>query len=118
VLVSWPWPDDAGPGCPDGQPGGHPGQEITVDVDPARPEEGYRLDIGPGQIRITAGGAAGAFYAAQTLRQLLPDDVWRAAPVPGEAWSVPCAEIEDAPRWPGAAPTWTWPGTSSPSASC
>jgi hexosaminidase len=29
---------------------------------------------------------------------------WRAAPVPGEAWSVPCAEIEDAPAlaWRGA----------------
>jgi hexosaminidase len=104
ALASWPWPDDVGQGCPDGQPGGHPSQEITVDIDPARPAEGYRLSIGPGQIRITAGGAAGAFYAAQTLRQLLPDDAWRAAPVPGEAWSVPCAEIEDAPAlaWRGA----------------
>jgi len=104
ALASWPWPDDSVQGRPDGQPGDHPAQEITVDIDPARPEEGYRLDIGPGQIRITAGGAAGAFYAAQTLRQLLPDDAWRAAPVPGEAWSVPCAEIEDAPAlaWRGA----------------
>jgi hexosaminidase len=97
-----PWPDD--PGQLTGQPDDQSGQQITVDTDPARPEEGYRLSIGPERIRITAGGAAGAFYAAQTLRQLLPDDAWRAAPVPGEAWSVPCAEIEDAPAlaWRGA----------------
>ncbi len=75
-----------------------------METDPARPAEGYRLDIGPGRIRIAAGGAAGAFYAAQTLRQLLPDDAWRAAPVPGPAWSVPQGEIEDAPAlsWRGA----------------
>jgi hexosaminidase len=111
VLASWPWPDDARQGRPNGPPGhpgpeipGDPGPEITVEIDPARPAEGYQLIIAPGQIRITAGGAAGAFYAAQTLRQLLPDDAWRAAPVPGEAWSVPCAEIEDAPAlaWRGA----------------
>ena len=108
ALASWPWPDDPGParpdGPPDGPPGGPPGPEITVETDPARPAEGYRLDIGPGRIRIAAGGAAGAFYAAQTLRQLLPDDAWRAAPVPGPAWSVPQGEIEDAPAlsWRGA----------------
>jgi hexosaminidase len=99
ALASWPWRQDAR-----SDPGGGPGSEITVDVDPARPAEGYRLSIGPGQIQIAAGGAAGAFYAAQTLRQLAPDDAWRAAPVPGEAWAVPCAEIEDAPAlaWRGA----------------
>jgi hexosaminidase len=107
ALASWPWPDDPGP-SPDGHPGGSPGApqgpQITVEIDPARPVEGYRLDIGPGQIQIAAGGTAGAFYAAQTLRQLLPDAAWRTAPVPGAAWSVPCAEIEDAPAlaWRGA----------------
>jgi hexosaminidase len=100
VLASWPWPEGSG----QRDPGVQPEPEITVDIDRARPDEGYRLSIGPGQIRITAGGGAGAFYAAQTLRQLLPDDAWRAAPVPGEAWAVPCAEIEDAPAlaWRGA----------------
>jgi hexosaminidase len=117
ALASWPWPDgsgEAGPGQagpgqagpgqagPEGRAGAKP--EVAVDLDPTRPDEGYRLVIGEAQIRITAAGAAGAFYAAQTLRQLLPDDAWRAAPVPGAPWSVPCAEIEDAPAlaWRGA----------------
>ena len=47
----------------------------------------------------------GAGYAAQTIRQLLPDDAWRAAPLPGApAWELPCAEITDRPAlaWRGA----------------
>jgi hexosaminidase len=102
ALASWPWPDDPAQARPDGRAGADP--EVTVDLDPARPDEGYRLAIAEAQIRITAGGAAGAFYASQTLRQLLPDDAWRAAPVPGALWSVPCVLIEDAPAlaWRGA----------------
>jgi hexosaminidase len=78
--------------------------EITVGISRGLPAEGYRLQIGQERIRIAAGGAAGAYYAAQTLRQLLPDEAWRAAPVPGRAWRLPCAEIEDAPElaWRGA----------------
>lgn len=34
-------------------------------------DEGYRLDIAPGQITISANTAAGAFYGVQTLRSLL-----------------------------------------------
>ena len=78
---------------------------ILVDTDPALGAEEYRLLISPDGVRITAGGPAGAFYAAQTIRQLLPDDAWRAAPLPAAApWSIPCAEIEDGPAlpWRGA----------------
>ena len=79
--------------------------DILVELDGTLPAEGYRLLIGPAHVRITAGGPAGAFYAAQTIRQLLPADAWRAAPVVTGAgpWPVPCAEIEDAPAlaWRG-----------------
>jgi hexosaminidase len=78
--------------------------DIQAGIDPALAAEGYRLLIGPGHIRITAGGPAGAFYAAQTLRQLGPDDAWRAAAGPGPAWAIECAEISDEPAiaWRGA----------------
>jgi len=79
--------------------------DILAELDEALPAEGYRLLIGPAHVRITAGGPAGAFYAAQTIRQLLPADAWRTAPVAAGAgpWPVPCAEIEDAPAlaWRG-----------------
>jgi hexosaminidase len=94
ALGSLPWPLDAARAA----------GEITVVVSRSLPDEGYRMQIGPDRIRIAAGGAAGAFYAAQTVRQLLPDEAWRAAPVPGRPWTLPCAEIEDAPAmaWRGA----------------
>jgi hexosaminidase len=97
VLAMLPWP--AGTGHESVPAAGG----ITVDIDEGLPEEGYQLRISPGHLRITAGGEAGAFYAAQTVRQLLPDEAWRAAPVPGPPWHLPCAEIDDAPAlaWRG-----------------
>jgi hexosaminidase len=78
----------------------------TVSIDADLTAEGYRLDISADGIAITAGGEPGASYAAQTLRQLLPADAWRAAPVPAAegAWRLPCAAIEDEPAlsWRGA----------------
>jgi hexosaminidase len=97
VLAALPWPPS--PAAASGA-----GPEILVDADGALPAEGYRLLIGPDRVKITAAGPAGAFYAAQTIRQLLPDEAFRAAPVAGPAWTLPCAEIEDAPAlsWRGA----------------
>lgn len=93
VLTTLPWPQ---------QQATAPG-ETRVSIEPARPPEGYRLRISPDWIDIAAADPAGAFYAAQVVRQLLPDEAWRTAPVPGPAWDLPCAEIEDAPalRWRG-----------------
>jgi hexosaminidase len=97
VLAALPWP--AGTSPVSGQAAG----DITVDIDKRLADEGYQLRISPALLRITAGGEAGAFYAAQTMRQLLPDEAWRAAPVPGLPWQLPCAEIDDAPAlsWRG-----------------
>ena len=66
--------------------------------------EGYRLDVTPSHVTVRAPGTAGAFYAVQTLRQLLPAEIFREAPVDGVAWVLPAVSIEDAPRfaWRGA----------------
>ena len=64
--------------------------------------EAYSLAVSPDGIRIRAGTAAGAFWAVQTLRQLLPPDVERgAAALP---LRVPAVTITDAPRfaWRGS----------------
>jgi len=67
-------------------------------------DEGYRLSVTSGRITIRAYRPAGAFYAVETLRQLLPPDVFRAALTLGVTWTVPAVEIEDRPRfqWRGA----------------
>jgi hexosaminidase len=62
-------------------------------------DEGYRLEVTPERIVIRAPGATGVFRGIQTLRQLLPPAVFRAAPVQGITWAVPCVEITDYPRF-------------------
>ncbi|HTA07990.1 MAG TPA: beta-N-acetylhexosaminidase [Streptosporangiaceae bacterium] len=94
LLAAVPWPDNAaaGPAC-------------SVGIDSELGPEAYHLEIQPAGIVIRAGDAAGAAYAAQTIRQLLPDEAWRAAPLTGVSdWQLPCAEIEDRPAlsWRGA----------------
>src|SRR2546425_9124302 len=67
-------------------------------------DEGYRLSVTPTRITIRAFRPAGAFYAVETLRQLLPPDIFRQVPVAGVSWTVPVVDIEDTPRfsWRGA----------------
>ena len=61
--------------------------------------EGYRLEVSPDRIAIGGFNPVGVFYGAQTLRQLLPPEVFREATVTGVAWSVPGVLIEDQPRF-------------------
>ena len=61
--------------------------------------EGYRLSVSPERIRVRAFQEPGLFYAIQSLRQLLPEDVYRSASVGGLEWQIPCVEIEDIPRF-------------------
>src|SRR5437762_6105467 len=66
-------------------------------------DEGYRLEVTPARVTIRALRPAGAFYAIQTLRQLLPPAILREAKVTGTAWRMPAVSIEDYPRF-------TWRG--------
>jgi len=63
-------------------------------------DEGYRLEVGTARVSIRAYRPAGAFYAIQTLRQLLPAEILRQAKVEGVAWTAPAVSIEDVPRFP------------------
>ena len=73
---------------------------IVINVDPslAMNEEGYKLKVTPSAIEITAKTEAGAFYGMQTVLQLLPAEV-ESKSVVKTAWTIPCVEIEDAPRF-------------------
>src|SRR6185436_12085867 len=66
--------------------------------------EGYRLVVYPDLIDIRAPQHAGLSRAIETLRQLLPVQIYRRAVVPGTRWQIRCVDIEDAPRfgWRGS----------------
>lgn len=65
--------------------------------------EGFRLEITEDRADVVAADPAGAFYAAQALRQLLGPDAFRAAPAATSArtttWTIPCGAVLDAPRF-------------------
>ncbi len=67
-------------------------------------EEGCRMSMTPSKVSIRAPNSAGIFYGCQSLRQLLPPEIFRAARVANIEWTVPCVRIEDYPRfrWRGA----------------
>ena len=68
---------------------------VNVTRDETMPAEAYRLFVTPCRIDIVAGGAQGAFYAVQTLRQLLPAAAYEADDV--RAVELPVVTIEDKP---------------------
>lgn len=60
------------------------GAKLTISLD-GQSGEAYEIDVKENSICIYATGAAGAFYAIQTLRQLFAHS------------EIPCVHIEDAP---------------------
>jgi hexosaminidase len=66
--------------------------------DPSLPAEGYRLTITPTNVLALAADSAGAHYAAQTMRQLLGPNAFRAANRSVD-WTLPCGEVTDRPRF-------------------
>ncbi len=59
-------------------------------------DEGYSLIVTPYDVTIKAKTGAGAFYAVQTLRQLMPIEAESSVMT---ALSIPCVEIIDSPRY-------------------
>ncbi|MGY0067635.1 beta-N-acetylhexosaminidase [Streptomyces sp. QTS137] len=76
------------------------GDGIGLLLDPGLGPEEYRLVSDGDGVLIEGGSAAGVFWGAQTLRQLLGPDAYRRAPLGRDrTWAVPHVTIEDAPRF-------------------
>ncbi len=62
--------------------------------------EGYKLDVRPKRITITASSAVGILYGIQSLRQLFPAEIERKnISKTNDSWSIPCVSITDNPRF-------------------
>jgi hexosaminidase len=87
-----------GPATGFGFPQGDPGIVLTEVADPELGTEGYRLAVTPAGIE-GYGTATGLRWAVQTLRQLLPPDIFSDGPVSDARWELPCVDILDAPHY-------------------
>ena len=66
--------------------------------DGAVAKEAYSVDVTAENVIVKASSREGIFYAVQTLKQLLPTEVYGTSPV-GQGWSLPCVSIADAPEF-------------------
>jgi hexosaminidase len=66
--------------------------------------ESYQLEISHTKILATSSHLDGLRHAAQTIRQLLPDEIFSTKANGNDHWYIPCLNIEDYPRyaWRGA----------------
>ena len=63
------------------------------------PDEGYALQVTPGEVLIRASATAGAFYGIQSLIQLFPPEILSDTKVSGVDWGAPAVRIKDQPRF-------------------
>lgn len=95
-ATGFPWPVKANTGDP------VIGDLIWLRLDPqvqGLGAEGYTLEVTERGIDLRANTPAGLFYACQTLRQMLPDEIDSDQVVQGVPWIVPGVMIEDSPRF-------------------
>lgn len=75
--------------------------DIDIRVSPQRVTvpEGYRLLVTEERVLIVAHDPAGAYYGAQTVRQLLGPAAFRSSATNAGGWVLPCGIVLDHPRF-------------------
>ena len=68
-------------------------------LDQALAKEAYTLSIGRKHIEARASSLNGFVYAIQTLKQMMPVEIFGKAEAADKDWSLPCCTINDAPRF-------------------
>ena len=71
---------------------------IHFGLNPNLGAEEYFLQVKPDGVKVEASAFGGFFYAIQTLKQMLPAEVYGTKKA-NAAWLLPCVTILDAPRF-------------------
>ena len=62
-------------------------------------KEAYKLNITKNAVRVYASSLSGVNYAIQTLKQMLPVEIYGKVEATGADWTIQCAKIDDEPRF-------------------
>ena len=73
--------------------------EIAFILDAEMPHEAYTLNVTKKGIEVKASGLNGFNYAIQTIKQMLPVEVFGKVAAADKKWTLPCVKINDAPRF-------------------
>ena len=68
-------------------------------VDRTMDAEEYRIEIDSKVAVIKSGSKNGFLYALQTLKQMMPSDIFASGGAPKAKWTLPCCTIIDKPRF-------------------
>ena len=62
--------------------------------------EEYRIEIDHKAVKVSASDYNGVLYSIETIKQLLPAEIYTTKPAPEELdWHIPCGVIKDKPRF-------------------
>lgn len=78
---------------------GHSRTGINFVVDPALDPEEYSLVVNRKAVIIKASALNGFIYAIQTVKQMLPEEIFSDSLDQDEDWKLKCVVIKDAPRF-------------------
>ena len=73
--------------------------EIAFILDAEMPHEAYTLNVTKNGVEVKASGLNGFNYAIQTIKQMLPVEVFGKVAAADREWTLPCVKINDAPRF-------------------
>lgn len=68
-------------------------------IDRSMDAEEYSIDISNKSVIVKSASRNGFLYSIQTLRQMLPADIFNRAPADKARWFLPCCTIIDKPRF-------------------
>lgn len=82
-----------------GKESGTSGTAFIFKKDGSLADEEYLLDVTKKKAVVKASSLNGVLYAMETVKQLLPVEIYTGTPAPGADWQLPCMKIEDKPRF-------------------
>ena len=78
---------------------GKSGASVVFLKDSTLGKEEYNLDVTPRKVVVTSSDLNGTVYAIETIKQLLPVEIYKNSPAENVSWTIPCVKIHDKPRF-------------------
>ena len=75
------------------------GKGFIFVLDTKMSAEAYSIKIGRKAVKVSASDLNGFNYAIQTIKQMLPVEIFGKAAAAEADWTMPCCKINDAPRF-------------------